>query len=58
MMTVWSCTCVKCGREIVDGDRQGFEFKQAGWKYDRKTREWTCDECAEKEEKKNEAPQD
>lgn len=50
MMTVWSCTCAKCGKEVADGDRQGFEFKLAGWRYNRETHEWICDECAEKED--------
>ena len=46
-MTVWCCTCTNCGREIASSDRLDFEFRRAGWKYDRDTHEWTCDECAQ-----------
>lgn len=52
MITVWCCTCEKCGREIAGSDELDFRFKKAGWKYDRETHEWTCDECAEMENAK------
>ena len=49
MMRVWVCQCKQCGREIADQDRLAFDFKRGGWRYNRETGEWTCDECAERE---------
>ena len=47
MTSVWCYTCSKCGREIADSDRLGFDFKRGGWVYDKDSKDWTCDECAE-----------
>lgn len=55
MISIWCCTCARCGKEIADGDRQALDFKRGGWQYDRETREWTCDECMEKESREAEA---
>lgn len=52
MLTIWSCTCSRCGREVASGDRLDFHFRLGGWRYDRDTHKWICDECADAEKKK------
>lgn len=48
MITVWCCTCSKCGKEVASRDKQALDFKCGGWKYDRENREWICDECVDR----------
>lgn len=49
MKWYWVCTCAKCGREIAAGDALELNFACAEWKYDKATKTWICDECAEEE---------
>ena len=46
-MTVWCCTCSRCGREVASSDKLDFDFRRGGWRYNRDTHEWMCADCVE-----------